>query len=201
MDSTVASSIAAALEGVVGRTIRQVQYWHPGSRLATGETLRPAQSERHNEPFHIVDFGLVLVLDAGHIGFCWRMDGNNEWLGLQPPWEANPAMRDYWVHDATLFWRSVGMLTGQILGTDVWSYPTTEPVPEPPMQVVGVLLRTTDAEVAITTADSADSDSELLVPSADSLAVIFDSRAASTFVSSCGWVHTRGPGRPARESV
>jgi hypothetical protein len=154
-----------------------VHYWYPA--LSGVPSAVPKEGD---ESVHQVDLGILLVLDHGQFGVCWRMDGGDEWLGLEPPWMANVNISDYWVHNATRSWRDAGLLSAVIRKTHLWSYRSAA---SHPRQTVGIELRTDSAAVTVALGEC-DAGAPRWV--ADSVMVIFDSEIAARHRRSQGYV-------------
>lgn len=182
---TVHTEPWAELAELLGVPLRRVLYWYPGTMAAFAE---PEGKLDSHVPVHTSDIGVVFGTDAGIISLCWRMDGSDEWLGIDPPWASNPALLDYWVVDATESWRQRGLIGAVLSDAALLTYATGNA--RSVRDVVGVVLMCDRSEVGIVLGDF---DSGQLMNTADTVAAVFSAEFLTEYARRSGWQRHRLP--------
>lgn len=167
------------LAEVPGATLVRALYWYPGSMDAS---LRPEELTSPHTYVHTAEIGVVICTDKGVFSFCWRMDGSDEWLGIDPPWASNHALPDYWVVDATESWRERGLIGSVLSGVALITYGQQDP--RSVRSVVGVSLTCGRAEVNVALGEF---DSGDLRNTADTVAVVFSREDFAAYARRSDW--------------
>jgi len=163
----------------LGGRLRRAFYWYPGTMAASAD---PEAQLDAQAPVHTAALGVVLMTEAGLIPFCWRMEGSDEWLGLDPPWCSNDALPEYWVVDATAAWRHRGLIDLALSDVSLFTYGGGSAGSR--SDVVAFLLTFGHAEVGIALADF---ESGHLAATADTVAVVFLPADLDEYVRRSGW--------------
>lgn len=181
LQSACATTLSAPLSG----RLRRAFYWYPGTMAASAEPEVQLDSQA---PVHTAALGVVLVTEAAVVPFCWRMEGSDEWLGIDPPWCSNEALPEYWVVDATAAWRHRGLIDVSLSDVSLLTYPGGTPGSR--RDVVGVVLTFAHVQVGIVLADF---ESGRLTNTADTVAVVFSRADLDEYIRRSDWQRHRIP--------
>lgn len=169
----------AALAELLGARLRRALYWYPGSMAASAEPDEQIDAEA---PVHTAQIGVVLGTDAGMISLCWRMDGSDEWLGIDPPWFSNDRLPDYWVVDATETWRHRALIGAAISEVALLAYQAEDVISV--RNLVGVVLVLGPSEVGIALGEF---DAGQLSNTADTVAVVYSPQLLADYAHRSEW--------------
>lgn len=178
-DETVLKDPWPELAEMLGNRLCRALYWYPGSMGASAE---PEERVDSRMPVHTADIGVTLGTGAGVLSVCWRMDGSDEWLGIDPPWASNEALPDYWVVDATASWHQRGLIGAALSDVALIRYGTGDI--RSAGDVVGLVLTCGRSEVAIALGEF---DSGQLMNTADTVAVVFSPDDFAAYARRSGW--------------